>query len=135
MQLRTDIHGGQVTVPDIEHNYGNVYVRFNIQPYEEQDEQGQITKGWTYDEWFMSEYEYQAIQQGNMPYGGVWDDALRSIERGALYDEADRYISKYTTDVPDESKRMAWVSYKASVRSTPSQENYPLIVEYSTRPS
>lgn len=134
MQLREQIHGGQVTVPDIEHNYGDVYVRFNIQPYEETIDE-QTYKGWVYDEWFMSEYEYQMIQQGQMPYGGVWDDALRSIERGALYDEADRYISKYATDVPDESKRMAWVNYKASVRSTPSQETYPQVVTYPIRPS
>ena len=120
-------------MPDTEHNFGSVYVRFNIQPYEETTDE-QTYKGWVYDEWFMTEYEYQMVQQGQMPYGGAWDDALRSVERASLYRTADDMIAKYSTDVPDESKKQLWIQYKHAVRDTQTSPSYPTEVTYPMRP-
>lgn len=89
MELRTNVHGGQVKVPDLEFNYGDVYIRFNIQPYSETDEQGQTRTGWVYDEWFMSYNEYQQVQQGMMPSTGYWDAQTHKVFREYQHTRAD----------------------------------------------
>lgn len=137
MQLRTNIHGGQVRVPTTEFNYGKVYVRFNVTRTEEVTdgpEGPETVQGWQYDEWFMTSDEYAQIQQGILPYGGHWDDALRGIERAYLYREADDMLSKYSTDEPDQEKYDAWKSYKHFIRLTQNAPGYPLTVEYPPRP-
>ena len=135
MQLRKNVHGGQTKVPNIEHNYGGVYVRFNIQPFSETDPvTGETYSGWVYDEWYMTDIEYQLIRQGTMPYGGEWDDALRSIERGALYDHADVRIMRLSTYVTDETLKQAWITYKAGVHDTVNQPSYPASVTYPIPP-
>lgn len=135
MQLRHNVHGGQIKVPTIEHNYGGVYVRFNVQPFSETDPvTGETFSGWVYDEWFMTEMEYQLIQQGIMPYGGEWDDALRSIERAYLYRTADDMLMKYSSDVIDVSMKSAWTSWKHAVRQTQEAPGYPLEVTYPAPP-
>lgn len=78
--------------------------------------------------------EYDLLSVGILPPEATWDEHLREIERSFLYDEADIYISKYTTDVPDEEKRALWVAYKSAIRNSIYQENYPLEVTYPTRP-
>ena len=135
MELRNNVHGSQVKVPDIEHNYGSVYLRFNVQPYTETDpETGETFTGWVYDEWFMTEYEYQLVQQGTLPYGGTWDDALRSVEREYLYEGADRMCMKYMTYAKDDTKLAQWTAYKTNVHATILQETYPSKVTYPNTP-
>jgi len=134
MQLRTYVHGSQATVPTVEHNYGNVYVRFNIEPTSDTDPDGQTVTGWVYDEWFMTEAEYQQVQQGIMPHGGHWDDALRSVERAYLYRTADDMLMKYSSDVIDVNMKSAWTSWKHSVRLTQEAPGYPLEVTYPAKP-
>ena len=97
-----------------------------------QDEEGRTYR--TYDQYRLGPGEYELVASGIVPGGIAWDDVLRSIERGALYDEADRMIPKYGTDVPDTAKRDAWIAYKAAVRATQLAEQYPLVVTYPVRP-
>ena len=100
----------------------------------QQGEGGTIETVYQYTQYRFERGEYELVQVGILPNGAHWDDVLRGIERGALYDEADKMVSKYSTDVPDEAKRGAWVAYKHDVRATQSAEGYPAIVQYPTRP-
>jgi hypothetical protein len=93
-----------------------------------------VTTVYQYTQYRFEKGEYELAQVGILPDGAHWDDVLRSIERGALYDEADKYISKYTTDVPDADARQAWVDYKHAVRQTQTAQGYPAVVIYPPRP-
>lgn len=116
--------------PDVEHNSGYVYVRFNFVKSTETFDDKSI-EVWTYDEYFMTENEYNDIQVGRFT---EWSDALCSVRRAYLYRIADDHIAKYTTDVLDEAKRKLWVDYKAAVRATQDQPGYPMDVTYPDFP-
>ena len=80
-------------MPDIEFNYGNVYVRFNVQrivvPDPTPEDEEHTREEWQYDEWFMTSPEYQLVQQGIMPYNGQWDAALHKVFREYQHKRAD----------------------------------------------
>lgn len=86
------------------------------------------------DAYFFDGWEYDFVRNGILPSEAQWDDVLRSIERSALYDNADLYITKYTTDVADTEKAKSWIDYKGKVRATVNQENYPTEVTYPNPP-
>jgi hypothetical protein len=86
------------------------------------------------DAYFFDGWEYDFVRNGILPSEAEWDDVLRSIERSALYDNADLYITKYTTDVADADKAKAWIDYKGEVRATVNQDNYPTEVTYPDLP-
>lgn len=86
------------------------------------------------DAYFFDGWEYDFVRNGILPSEAEWDDVLRSIERSALYDNADLYITKYTTDVADSDKAKAWIDYKGEVRATVNQEHYPTEVTYPDLP-
>lgn len=101
---------------------------------EETDEEGTVQTLYQYTLRRFARGEYELVQAGSLPSGVEWDDALRGIERATLYDEADRMISKYGTDVPDKTLRQAWIAYKHAVRATQDAPGYPQTVEYPSRP-
>ena len=125
-------------MPDIEFNYGNVYVRFNIQrivvPDPTPEDEGHTREEWQYDEYFMTDYEYQMIQQGSIPSGATWSDPLRSIERERLYEIGDRMLAKYRSYAPDDTKAQMWSDWKGQVHATVNQPNYPTEVTYPEVP-
>ena len=98
------------------------------------EEDGIISTVYQYTQYRFDRGEYELVQVGSLPSGAEWDDVLRGIERATLYDEADRMINKYSTDVPDDAKRNAWIAYKHAVRETQGAEGYPLTAEYPDRP-
>lgn len=118
--------GASDRLREIERNNGLVYFRFNMRKIESEDRQG-----YTFDQYVLTEDEYEDVKSGRV---SDWTDGLRAIQRSALYDVADQHIIKYSTDVDDEGMRAKWVKFKRLVRATPSQEQYPAIVEYPARP-
>ena len=129
MQFRKDVRSN-FRQPGVEHNSGSVYVRCNfVKSTESTDDR--TSDIWTYDEYFMSEDEYNDVQVGRF---SEWTDTLCSVRRAYLYRIADDHIAKYTTDVPDETKRNLWVNYKAAVRATQDQPGYPMDVTYPDFP-
>ena len=117
-----------------EWNANHVYIRYDITTRQIEIE-GEAVTEYVYKEIMMSINEYHNLQAGTLPISvPEWDDQLRAIERGALYDEADKMISKYSTDVPDSDKRTAWVQYKHLVRATQEAQGYPQTVTYPERP-
>ena len=120
--------------PEVERNAQHVYVRWNHHTVQAppMGEEEQPRTVWEHDEIYMTDNEYSQVQTGL--WNGEWNDALRSIERAALYDRADRMISKYGTDVPDDAKRTAWIGYKHAVRETQDAPGYPQTVTYPDEP-
>ena len=49
---------------------------------------------WEYEEISMSLDEASNVKNHILPYGEKWTDGLRSYERRAMYDEADRFKTK-----------------------------------------
>ena len=133
MELRTNVHSTARTVRTEEHNYGHVYVRFNI-TQQEVTIDGRTYNEYVYDEYFMTEYEYQQIQQGHVPMGLPWTEPLRSIEREFLYSEVDKLLMKFTSYAPDAEKVAIISQYKSAIHQTVQQENYPTKVTYPTFP-
>ena len=89
---------------------------------------------WVCEEDYLPMHIYNAFVSGDPSVIGEWSDGLRRLERERLYDHADRMVSKYSTDVPDEDKRSAWVAYKAAVRATQDAPGYPADVTYPDMP-
>ena len=133
MELRNNVHSTARTVRTEEHNYGHVYVRFNI-TQQEVTIDGRTLNEWVYDEYFMTEYEYQQIQQGHVPMGLPWTEPLRSIEREFLYEIGDRMLAKYRSYAPDEVKAQSWSDWKGLVHQTVEQAEYPTKVTYPEQP-
>ena len=133
MELRHNVHSSARTVRQQEFNYGHVYVRFNI-TQQEVTIDGRTYNEYVYDEYFMTEYEYQQIQQGHVPMGLPWTEPLRSIERECLYETADKMLMKYTSYAPDPDKVQALNSYKAQIHASTEQTEYPQKVTYPTFP-
>ena len=126
MQFNKNVSSG-VRQPDVETNGGLVYTRLNF-VQTKKDEQDV----WVYDEYVIPVDEYNDIQVGR--WNGEWDDTLRGIQREHLYNYADKMISKYSTDVFDEAKKQAWITYKASIRATQKAQGYPQNVVYPIAP-
>ena len=101
---------------------------------EEKDEQGNKHTVYSYDQYRFDLGEVELIQIGSLPSGAEWDEVLRSIEREHLYAEAEKYIAKYRDDVADPDKLASWIAFKAAVRATVNQPNYPAVVEYPAKP-
>ena len=116
-----------VKLSETEHNSNLVYFRFNYEKIVKDEKEI-----WQFDQYVMSEDEYNDVRVGR--FSGPWTDALRSIQRGYLYEIADKMVSKYSTDAEDKEKYNAWVQYKHLVRSTQEQENYPTKVVYPDTP-
>ncbi len=108
-------------------------INTNEQVTTEKDEHGKHTV-YTYTQYRLDAGEYELISVGTLPTGAVWDEQLRSIERGYLYSEADKYLMKYTSYAPDANKAAAWTAYKSAVHDTVNQRSYPQTVEYPSRP-
>lgn len=120
------------TNPPMAHfNHTNFYYPYNITSTPATEE---TPLTFHYDLLIVPESDYENIRQGNLCGASEWTDALRSIERSALYDLADMYISKYSTDEIDEDKKQAWIDFKAEVRLTTSSSEYPLEVIYPEPP-
>ena len=100
----------------------------------ERDDQGNDHTVYTYTQYRLEAGEYELIAVGTLPSGAVWDENLRAIEREARYNEADKYLMKYTSYAPDNAKASAWTSYKLAVHDTVSQKKYPGTVTYPSRP-
>lgn len=132
MQFRKDVHAS-VRQPEFEMNSNHIYIRANYRksviPATDDEPEQSI---WTYDEYYMPENEYYAVCIG--AFRGPWDDILRGAEREYHYNYADKMIMKYTTDVPDETLRQAWVDYKHAVRATQDAQGYPQTVTYPDLP-
>ena len=115
-------------LPEIEHNGGMVYFRFDFTTIEREDKK----ISWQFNQYVMTEDEFNDVRVGR--YVGEWTDGLRAIQRGYLYSEAEIYIAKYRDDVADPDKLAQWIAYKAEVRATVEQPNYPAVVEYPAEP-
>lgn len=128
MQIISDNHSTTRPVKILKGLNGSMY-NTDISEYE--TEEGTAYSFTTY---LFDNQEYDMLSVGILPPGAEWDDKLREIERSFLYDEADKFIAKYTTDVQSDEMRDKWIAYKAAVRSTPTQSGYPSQVTYPSRP-
>lgn len=134
MIINENVRGTQESRPlAVEQNGQTVYIRNNVERKSEKDEMGETVQFWEYDEIIMTLSEYDSVRAGRL-IGMDWTDALRAVERSALYDHADTQISKYSTDASDAAMRQAWVDYKAGVRATQSAKGYPQSVSYPAMP-
>lgn len=120
-----------ILLPDVEHNSGEVMIR-GPATVSTKESEGRVETIYTYDMYIMSENEYVDVQIGR--FAGPWTDLLRGVQRAYLYDEADKMVSKYSTDVSDDAKKQAWIAYKAGVRATQNAQGYPQTVSYPTKP-
>ena len=109
-------------------------INSNERVSQETDEEGREYTLYTYDQYRLGAGEYELVSIGSLPEGAVWDEQLRSIEREALYEGAEKYISKYRDDAADPDKLTSWIAYKAAVRATVNQQSYPSVVEYPAKP-
>ena len=131
MRFRSGVSSG-IKQPEIETNGGLIYVRSNYASHIEKDEGGAERVVWTYDEYVLTANEYNDVRVGR--FIGEWSDALRSVQRESLYEQADRMLMKYSSDVQDSAKRQAWITYKAGVRATQNAPGYPQTVNYPAVP-
>ena len=118
-----------------EHNCNHVYLRYNITQETIREEDGTERTGYVWDEWVLTTNEFSMIRQGILPYNAAWDEVLRGVERGYLYDNADKFCMKYSTYAKDDTKLAQWTQYKADVHNTVSQAGYPKEVVYPTKPA
>lgn len=88
---------------------------------------------WEYEEISMSLDEANNVKNHILPYGEKWTDGLRSYERRAMYDEADRFKTK-AIETGDNEMETAIVAYKTAVRQSQEQPGYPEKVTYPSAP-
>ena len=117
-----------------ERNAQHVYVRCNYRRVTVPDADGTERIEWQYDEYYMTDNEYENIRAGRLFGIDEWSDALRGVERSYLYDHADKYIMKARTDAPNPELEAALISYKAAIRATVNQPTYPQTVVYPEPP-
>ena len=115
-------------LPEIEHNSGMVYFRFDFTTIEREDKK----ISWQFNQYVMTEDEFNDVRVGR--YVGEWTDGLRAIQRGYLYDIADNYLARYNSDVEEPDKKAEWIQFKKEVRATPEQKEYPTTVVYPSFP-
>lgn len=99
--------------------------------HEVQDEEG-VTH-WEYEEISISLDEANNVKNHILPYGEKWTDGLRSYERRAMYDEADRFKTK-AVETGDSEMEAAIVAYKTAIRQSQEQPTYPEKVTYPSAP-
>lgn len=133
MEFREDIRS-MIRQPAEERNAQHVYVRCNYRRVTVPDADGTERIEWQYDEYYMTDNEYENIRAGRLFGIDGWSDALRGVERSARYRIADDMIAKYSSDVPDDAKKALWVQYKHAVRETQNAQGYPQQVTYPEEP-
>ena len=133
MRFTTDVRS-TIKQPAEERNAQHVYIRCNYRKATVPEEDGGERIEWRYDEYYMTDNEYENIRAGRLFGIDGWSDALRAVERSARYRIADDMIAKYTSDVPDDAKRDMWVQYKHAVRETQNAPGYPQQVTYPEEP-
>lgn len=107
---------------------------FNIRQ-EQIESDGIIQIIYICDQYWFPIGEYELVQIGRLPPGtDEWTDELRSIEREALYDQADKMCMKYMTYAKDDVKLSQWTAYKSYVHATIQQGTYPSEVVYPNTP-
>ena len=80
-------------LPQENERTANAYIlRKDIAPYEERDEQGNVSTGYTWTEIRMDIGEYDTICNGKLPAGAAWNADLHRIFRQAQHD---RTLSLY----------------------------------------
>ena len=111
-----------------------VLIRSNI--HEVQMEGGEGEESVTmyeYDEIALTSDEANNIKNHIIPFGEEWTDGLRSYERRAMYDEADRFKTR-ALEMGDAELEATIVQYKSAVRDTQYKKGYPQTVEYPEIP-
>ena len=88
---------------------------------------------WEYEEISMSLDEANNVKNHTLPYGEKWTDGLRSYERRAMYDEADRFKTK-AIEMGDSEMETSIIAYKTAVRQSQEQPGYPEKVTYPSAP-
>lgn len=121
-------------------------LRRDVTSSTETDDKGVETTLYTYTELRFPAGEYEAVRAGMLPPGvEEWTADLRRIQRGALLEEADRYIAEandHITCSDDEAVVGAWDAYRTAmrqykmrIRDTINQETFPLEVSYPDIPA
>ena len=112
-----------------------VLIRSNVRkvtPEPTEEETEPITM-YEFDEISLSLDEASNVKNHILPYGEVWTDGLRSYERRAMYDEADRFKTR-ALEMGDAELEATIVQYKSTIRDTQYKEGYPQNVEYPPIP-
>lgn len=112
-----------------------VLIRSNVRevtPEPTEEETEPITM-YEFDEISLSLDEASNVKNHILPYGEVWTDGLRSYERRAMYDEADRFKTR-ALEMGDAELEATIVQYKSAIRDTQYKEGYPQNVEYPEIP-
>lgn len=112
-----------------------VLIRSNVRevkPEPTEEETEPITM-YEFDEISLSLDEASNVKNHILPYGEVWTDGLRSYERRAMYDEADRFKTR-ALEMGDAELEATIVQYKSAIRDTQYKEGYPQNVEYPPIP-
>lgn len=119
----------------------NAYIiRKGIQPFEDTQEDGTVSQGYTWTEVRLEREEYLAVREGRLPPGAAWTTDLRRIERGALLDRADVLLAEAEDHIAADGDsawtayRSAVHSYKLAVRDTINQATFPAEVVYPAVP-
>lgn len=112
-----------------------VLIRSNVRkvtPEPTEEETEPITM-YEYNEISLSLDEASNVKNHILPYGEVWTDGLRSYERRAMYDEADRFKTR-ALEMGDSEMETAIIAYKTAVRQSQEQSGYPEKVTYPSAP-
>ena len=102
-------------------------------PTEPTEEETEPITMYEFDEISLSLDEASNVKNHILPYGEVWTDGLRSYERRAMYDEADRFKTR-ALEMGDAELEATIVQYKSAIRDTQYKEGYPQNVEYPPIP-
>lgn len=108
-----------------------VLIRSNVRKVQTEGEEP-LTM-FEYDEVSMSLDEANNVKNHIIPYGEKWTNGLRSYERRAMYDEADRFKTR-AIEMGDSEMEAAIVAYKTAVRQSQEQPGYPEKVTYPSAP-
>ena len=111
-----------------------VLIRSNVHKVTPEPTEGEepVTM-YEYDEISLSLVEASNVKNHILPYGEVWTDGLRSYERRAMYDEADRFKTR-ALEMGDSEMETAIIAYKTAVRQSQEQSGYPEKVTYPSAP-
>lgn len=134
MKFNGTVRGTQAVKPsNVEINGNTVYIRGNIQPFEEKDGRDNVTKGWVYSEVILtpSEYDQAKALALDIP-DDMWDDGLQTMFRTIRYERLDgaeqsaqRNIRNGVDVERNEVTLKAIDEYKMAVRATKDAPGYP----------
>ena len=134
MKFNGTVRGTQSVKPsNVEINVNTVYIRGNIQPFEEKDETDNTTKGWVYSEVILNpaEYDQAKVLALDVP-DDMWDDGLQTMFRSIRYerlDGAEQSAQRNIRNGVDVEKNEAILKtidvYKMAVRATKDALGYP----------